>query len=370
MAAPSLMRRSASPRLVAPHTNGHGERPLVDVVGLVGRGEHLGLVDVVDAERLEHLRLDEVADAGLGHHRDGDDRLDALDHLGVGHAGDATVAPDVGRHPLEGHHGHGAGVLGDLGLLRVDDVHDHAALEHLGQPPLHAGGAGVVADGAGGGVGHASDRTVGPVGSRRRNRRATASWRRPAAGSTTQVRPGREQDRVAVDVGVGGDGARASASSSGPARARRPVPPPVSTQTSPSPTSCASGIGTPNWSADVGGRVVDELDDRRWPGATCTPGRVDVGRARSGSGPSPLPFQRYSTGALPPLAAEADRARRRRGSQVGDGLARSPRYVNSGGGGAEPSFGMRHDRAPSTSASGCSGAGRLGSRKYSPLRAS
>ena len=127
MAAPSLMRRSASPRLVAPHTNGHGERPLVDVVRLVGRGEHLGLVDVVDAERLEHLGLGEVADAGLGHHRDGDGGLDALDHLRVAHAGDAAVAADVGRHPLERHHRDGAGVLGDLGLLGVDDVHDHAA---------------------------------------------------------------------------------------------------------------------------------------------------------------------------------------------------------------------------------------------------
>src|SRR3712207_8183311 len=48
----------------------HGERPLVDVVGLVGRGEHLGLVDVVDADGLQHLRLDEVPDAGLGHHRE------------------------------------------------------------------------------------------------------------------------------------------------------------------------------------------------------------------------------------------------------------------------------------------------------------
>ena len=28
---------------------------------------------------------------------------------------------------------HGAGVLGDLGLLGVDDVHDDAALQHLGQ---------------------------------------------------------------------------------------------------------------------------------------------------------------------------------------------------------------------------------------------
>ena len=32
----------------------HLERPLVDVVGLVGRRQHLGLVDVVDLERLEH----------------------------------------------------------------------------------------------------------------------------------------------------------------------------------------------------------------------------------------------------------------------------------------------------------------------------
>ena len=74
MAAPSLMRRSASPEVGGPAHEGHGERPLVDVVGLVGRRQHLGLVDVVDAERLEDLRLDEVADAGLGHDRDGDAR--------------------------------------------------------------------------------------------------------------------------------------------------------------------------------------------------------------------------------------------------------------------------------------------------------
>ena len=55
----------------------------------------------------------------------------------VGHAGDAAVAPDVGRHALERHHRGGTGVLGDLRLLGVDDVHDHAALEHLGQAGLH-----------------------------------------------------------------------------------------------------------------------------------------------------------------------------------------------------------------------------------------
>ena len=66
-----------------------------------------------------------------------DDRgLDALDHLRVAHPGHAAVAADVGGHPLERHHGAGTGVLGDLGLLGGDDVHDHAALQHLGEAAL------------------------------------------------------------------------------------------------------------------------------------------------------------------------------------------------------------------------------------------
>ena len=48
------------------------EGVLVDVVGLVGRGEDFGLVDEVDAELLEDLGFGEVADAGLGHDGDGD----------------------------------------------------------------------------------------------------------------------------------------------------------------------------------------------------------------------------------------------------------------------------------------------------------
>ena len=49
----------------------------------------------------------------------GDRGLDALDHRGVAHAGDAAVAADVGRDPLERHHRDRAGVLGDLRLLGV-----------------------------------------------------------------------------------------------------------------------------------------------------------------------------------------------------------------------------------------------------------
>jgi hypothetical protein len=55
----------------------------------------------------------------------------------VGHACDAAVAADVGGDALERHDRGGARVLGDLRLLGVYDVHDDAALQHLGQAGLH-----------------------------------------------------------------------------------------------------------------------------------------------------------------------------------------------------------------------------------------
>ena len=116
----------------------HRELPLVDVVLEVGGRQHLGLVDVVDLERLEDLRLDEVPDPALRHHGDRHRLLDLGDHLRVGHARDAAVAPDVGRDALERHHRARACVLGDLRLLGVDDVHDHPALQHLGEAALDA----------------------------------------------------------------------------------------------------------------------------------------------------------------------------------------------------------------------------------------
>ena len=125
----------------------HGERPLVDVELLVGGRQHLGLVDVVDAERLQDLRLDEVPDPGLRHHGDRHDRLDLLDLGRVGHPRDAALLADVGGHALERHHGARAGVLGDLGLLGRGDVHDDAALEHLGQAGLHGERAGLALHG-------------------------------------------------------------------------------------------------------------------------------------------------------------------------------------------------------------------------------
>ncbi len=118
-----------------------GERPLVDVILDVRRRQDLRLVDVVDLERLQDLRLCEVADPALRHHRDRHNLLDLADLLRVRHARDASVASDVSRDSLECHDRACACLLGDARLLGVDDVHDHAALEHLCKACLDSRGA-------------------------------------------------------------------------------------------------------------------------------------------------------------------------------------------------------------------------------------
>mmetsp|Transcript_83567 Transcript_83567/g.215226 ORF Transcript_83567/g.215226 Transcript_83567/m.215226 type:complete len:325 (+) Transcript_83567:498-1472(+) len=120
---------------------GHLELVFVHVVVLVRDREHLALVNAVDAEVLQHLRLHEVADAALGHDRDGHRVDNRLDHLRVRHAGDALLHADVCWDLLQGHHRARARLLGNLRLLRVHHVHDNAALEHRRQAPLHLVGA-------------------------------------------------------------------------------------------------------------------------------------------------------------------------------------------------------------------------------------
>ncbi len=109
---------------------------LVDVVRLVGGGEDFGFVDVIDAELLQNLGFGEVADAALGHNRDGHGGHDFANLFGARHAGDATFSADLCGHALEGHDGDCAGSFGDGGLVGVSDVHDDAAFEHLGEAGL------------------------------------------------------------------------------------------------------------------------------------------------------------------------------------------------------------------------------------------
>jgi len=112
----------------------HFEVMLPDMVALIGGGEDFALIDEVHADGFEHLRLGEVPDAALGHDGDGHDFHDVLDDPQVGHPGNSTFGPDIGRHPLKSHDGHGPRVLRDLRLLGCGDIHDHPTAEHLGEP--------------------------------------------------------------------------------------------------------------------------------------------------------------------------------------------------------------------------------------------
>src|ERR1700694_4993797 len=77
-----------------------------------------------------------MSDPALRHDGDRDGGHDRLDQVGVGHAGHGALLADVGGHALQGHHSGGARVLRDAGVFGRDDVHDHAALEHLGKAGL------------------------------------------------------------------------------------------------------------------------------------------------------------------------------------------------------------------------------------------
>src|SRR5690606_31746785 len=102
-----------------------------------------------------------------GHHRDRDRLDDPLDHVGVAHPAHPALRPDVGGHPLQRHDGDRTGVLGDLGLLGGDDVHDHPALEHLRHAALDAvgaGGGGLFVHGGSSGVGGGGGSSVEPFG--------------------------------------------------------------------------------------------------------------------------------------------------------------------------------------------------------------
>ena len=65
------------------------------MIGLIGGGQYLRLVDVVDLQSLQHLCFGKVSDPCFCHHRNRHGLLDPLDHLGVGHPCDATIAADV-----------------------------------------------------------------------------------------------------------------------------------------------------------------------------------------------------------------------------------------------------------------------------------
>jgi hypothetical protein len=113
-----------------------GKGMLVHVVLFVRRGKHFGLVDVIDSQLLQDLRLGEVADAAFGHDRNRHHGHDFLDLQRRSHTRHAAFGTNHGRHALQCHHRGCPGFFGNFGLLGAHHVHDHAALQHLGQTGL------------------------------------------------------------------------------------------------------------------------------------------------------------------------------------------------------------------------------------------
>lgn len=131
-----------------------------------------------------YLALHKVTNARLRHDGNGHGILDLLDQVRVGHAGDAALGADVGGDALEGHDGAGAGFFGDAGLLGVDDVHDDAAFEHLGEPGFGGeGGFGVRGGAIGGGGGGVVAHDEGGVGEGWRGARGGGVWVESRGGS-------------------------------------------------------------------------------------------------------------------------------------------------------------------------------------------
>ena len=74
-----------------------------------------------------------MSDAALGHDRNRDSFLDAADHGGIRHTRDTARGADIRGNSFQRHDGTGSGLLSNLRLLGGCNVHDNAALEHLGK---------------------------------------------------------------------------------------------------------------------------------------------------------------------------------------------------------------------------------------------
>ena len=103
------------------------------MIGIVGWRKHFALVDVIDFDGLQYLRLDKVPDAAFRHNGNAHRSLDTLDHGGIAHARHPARRTNIGRNAFEGHNRASSRLLGDARLLGRGHIHNHTALEHLGK---------------------------------------------------------------------------------------------------------------------------------------------------------------------------------------------------------------------------------------------
>src|SRR5579884_1327841 len=103
----------------------------VDVEALISWRQDFRFVDAVNANGLQNLGLDKMADATFCHDWNSDRFFNANDQFGIAHASDTAMSADIGWHTLQCHHRRRACLFSDLCLIGGDDITDNPALEHL-----------------------------------------------------------------------------------------------------------------------------------------------------------------------------------------------------------------------------------------------
>ena len=79
-----------------------------------------------------------MADTALGHHRNGNCLHDLANPLGRCHAGHPALGANLRGNAFQRHDRGGAGFFSNDSLFGRSDVHDDAALQHLGQAGFQA----------------------------------------------------------------------------------------------------------------------------------------------------------------------------------------------------------------------------------------
>ena len=111
----------------------HSKFCFINMVYIVSRREHLALINIVNLQRLQNLRLNEMTNTHLSHNRDRYSVLNLLNQLRVAHACHAAGSTDIRRNLLQRHNCAGTCSLSNFCLLGIGYVHDNAALKHLGK---------------------------------------------------------------------------------------------------------------------------------------------------------------------------------------------------------------------------------------------
>ncbi|KAJ0640462.1 hypothetical protein HanLR1_Chr16g0615781 [Helianthus annuus] len=107
---------------------------LINMVHIISQCQHLTLINIINTNGFQNLSFNKMTNPSLGHNGYCNSLFNLLNELGVAHSSNPTLSTDIRGHTLQCHDCARARFFSYPCLLRVDDVHDDAASEHLGKP--------------------------------------------------------------------------------------------------------------------------------------------------------------------------------------------------------------------------------------------